>query len=140
MVNFKLSTVSGDKTKTCSNFDNSLKYHSHDERIQLQAELYHQAKILNVECYLGQSIVFVGKPDAILRVMGKHYLVECGIKNIGDKRAVNQLCKYISLGCPIFIIYSVEQIAKLLHDLMNDIKFGNEIYVYDEDYQDFVFT
>ena len=84
MVNFKLSTETGDKIKSCSNFDNSLKYHSHDERIQLQAELYHQAKILNVECHLGQSIVFVGKPDAILKVMGKHYLVECGIKNIGE--------------------------------------------------------
>lgn len=140
MVNFELSTISGDKDEMCSDFDNSLKFHSHDTKIQLQAELYHQCKLSRVDCYVGHSIVFVGKPDAILKVMGKHYLVEFIVKPGNDKKAVNQLSRYVRLGCPIFLIYNVEQISKLLHVLLNDIKFGNEIYVYDEDYQDFVFT
>lgn len=140
MLKNKLPTVSVDKTDLCSNFDKQFQFHSHDDKIQLQAELYAQCQAHNVECYLGHSIPFVGKPDAILEAMGRHYLIECGVKQTSDKRAVTQLNRYIRLGYPIFILYSVEHISKLLHALMTDIKFCNEIYIYDEDYQDFVVT
>lgn len=138
MTNFKLSTVSVDKNESCSFFDKQLSFHSHDVRIQILAELYHQSKLLNIECHLGQSIAFVGRPDAILKVLGKCYLIDCCLKLTSDRKAVNQLTKFLRLGHPIFILYTVEHIPKLLHSLLSDIKFGNETHVFDEDYQDFI--
>jgi hypothetical protein len=137
MIN-KLSPISVDKMNPCSNYTQELNFHDHDEKIKIQAELYHQSKINGIECSLGQSIPFVGKPDAIIKALGKHYLVDIVVNSIGDKRSVSKLNRYLRLNCPIFMLVSADHIPYLVDALLNDLRFVNAIYLFDEDVKQFL--
>lgn len=97
----------------------------------LQAELYHQCRLRNIDCEIEAYVALIGRLDALISFAGRKYCVEC--KNI-DKDKINfntrQFNRYKKLKLPIIIITSREDIEALMLAIMSDIKFCEEIYLY----------
>ncbi len=118
--------------------DKILPFNFYDKEIYIQAELYHQCKLYDIECYLEASIEFRGRLDAVLKLWGKFYIIECKTKKITLALYKEQVRRYSKLGYPVIILTGKDEVKPLIDSLLNDVKFNNAIYEYNKILKGFV--
>ena len=109
----------------------------------LQGEIYHLCKLANIPCYLEVCLKINSlknvRLDAVIDFYETQFVIECKYSDekIDFEKYLPQLKTYLRLGHPVFLITNLHEVKELIHFVLADFKFENEIYVYSQNFKIF---